>query len=143
MVAHIRDRLGFKTHWAVADYLQRSARHLVSATDLAQAYALGRSAVQMALAGDSGLAPVIRRLDDAPYRWQVVSAPLQALANVERHLPAEYISADGFGISDACRRYLEPLIVGEAPPPYRDGLPDYVRLSTVPLSRRLADTFTL
>ncbi len=143
VVAHIRDRLGFKTHWAVADYLQRSARHLVSATDLAQAYALGRSAVQMALAGDSGLAPVIRRLDDAPYRWQVVSAPLQALANVERHLPAEYISADGFGISDACRRYLEPLIVGEAPPPYRDGLPDYVRLSTVPLSRRLADTFTL
>lgn len=143
VAARVREQLGMKTHWAVADYLQRSARHLASATDLAQAYALGRSAVQMALAGDSGLAPVIRRLDDAPYRWQVASAPLQALANVERHLPAQYISADGFGISDACRRYLQPLIVGEAYPPYRDGLPHYVQPQAAPLTRRLAETFTL
>ena len=97
----------------------------------------------MALAGDSGLAPVIRRLDDAPYRWQVASAPLQALANVERHLPAQYISADGFGISDACRRYLQPLIVGEAYPPYRDGLPHYVQPQAEPLRRRLTEAFTL
>ena len=143
VVAQIRERLGLKTHWAVADYLQRSARHLASATDLAQADALGRDAVRMALAGDSGVAPVIRRLADAPYRWDVTSAPLQALANVERHVPAEYIGADGFGITDACRRYLEPLIAGEAYPPYRDGLPDYVKPVQAPLARRVAEEFTL
>ncbi|MDD3650909.1 6-phosphofructokinase [Immundisolibacter sp.] len=139
----VRGRLGLKTHWAVADYLQRSARHLASATDLAQAYALGREAVLLALAGQSGVAPVIARLADAPYRWEVASAPLEALANVERHLPADFISADGFGISEAARRYLAPLIVGEAYPPYRDGLPHYVQVQAAPVPRRLAQSFAL
>jgi 6-phosphofructokinase 1 len=143
VVEHIRERLGYKTHWAVADYLQRSARHLASATDLDQARALGREAVALALAGHSGVAPVIRRLADAPYRWDVGSAPLAALANVERHLPDDYRSADGFGISEACRRYLQPLIVGEAYPPYRDGLPVYAQPALMAVPRRLQGDFKL
>lgn len=143
LAQHVRDRLGLKTHWAVPDYLQRSAGHLASGTDLDQARALGRAAVDLALGGASGVAPVIRRLADAPYRWEVASAPLQALANVERRLPADYISADGYGISEACRRYLAPLIVGEAQPPYRDGLPQYVQGTARPVPRRLAHSFTL
>jgi 6-phosphofructokinase 1 len=143
VVEQIRGRLGYKTHWAVADYLQRSARHLASATDLDQARALGREAVALAIAGHSGVAPVIRRLADAPYRWDVTSAPLKALANVERHLPEDYRSADGFGISEACRRYLQPLIVGEAYPPYRDGLPIYAQPPLTAVPRRLAGDFKL
>ncbi|MBC7160671.1 6-phosphofructokinase [Immundisolibacter sp.] len=139
----VTQQLGFKTHWAVADYLQRSARHLASAVDIEQAYAIGRAAVEMALAGDSGVAPVIRRLADQPYRWDIASASLAALANQERLLPAEFIGDDGFGITDACRRYLAPLIVGEAYPPYADGLPQYVRLANAPVVRRLATDFKL
>jgi 6-phosphofructokinase 1 len=143
VVEGIRGRLGYKTHWAVADYLQRSARHLTSATDLDQARALGREAVALALAGHGGAAPVIRRLADAPYQWDVGSAPLEALANVERHLPDDFRSADGFGISGACRRYLQPLIVGEAYPPYRDGLPVYAQPPLAAVPRRLGGDFKL
>lgn len=129
--------LGYKQHLAVADYLQRSARHLASAVDVAQAHALGAAALRLALAGESDVAPILHRLSDAPYRWEIRTAPLAALANVERRLPPEFISADGFHITEACRRYLAPLIAGEDLPPFANGLPVYVRLKNQSLPRRL------
>ena len=135
----IQDRLGFKYHWALADYLQRSARHIASATDLAQAWALGEAAVNMALAGQHGVMPAIVRLADAPYRWEIGAAPLADVANVERKMPVDFISDDGFHITEACRRYLQPLIEGEEPPPYRGGLPDYVRLQNRSVARKLGE----
>jgi len=129
--------LGYKQHLAVADYLQRSARHLASAVDVAQAYALGAAALRLALAGESDVAPILYRLSDVPYRWEIRTAPLAALANVERRLPPEFISADGFHITEACRRYLAPLIAGEDLPPFVNGLPVYVRLKNQSLPRRL------
>lgn len=138
MVAQlIQDRLGLKYHWALADYLQRSARHLASATDVEQAYALGAAAVDLALAGKTGVMVNLRRLSETPYRWDIGTAPLGDIANAERKLPPEYIRADGFHITDACRAYLAPLIAGEAPPPYRDGLPDYVRLKNIAVAKKL------
>ena len=138
---YIADRvevhLGYKQHLAVADYLQRSARHLASAVDVAQAHALGAAALRLALAGESDVAPILHRLSDAPYRWEIRTAPLAALANVERRLPPEFISADGFHITEACRRYLAPLIAGEDLPPFVNGLPVYVRLKNQSLPRRL------
>jgi 6-phosphofructokinase 1 len=126
IAALVKDKLGLKVHWTVPDYLQRSARHLASKTDLEQALAVGRAAVEYALAGQNGVMPVIERLADSPYRWRVVAAPLADIANHEKKMPADFISADGYGITEACRRYLSPLIAGEAPPPYRaDGVPDY------------------
>jgi 6-phosphofructokinase 1 len=133
----VREKLGCKCHWAVPDYLQRSARHIASATDVEQAYAVGCAAVQMALAGRNAVMPAIRRLSDAPYRWDTVEAPLCEVANQERLLPPEFISADGFGITEAARRYLAPLIAGEAYPPFKNGLPDYVRLRNTPVLRKL------
>jgi 6-phosphofructokinase 1 len=125
MVAQlIKDKLGYKYHWALADYLQRSARHLASRTDLA-------------LQGKNAVMATINRLVDAPYRWEIGDAPLKDIANVERKMPPEFISADGFHITDACRAYLQPLIEGEEPPPYRKGLPDYVRLKNVSITRKL------
>ena len=129
--------LGYKQHLAVADYLQRSARHLASAVDVAQAHALGAAALRLALAGESDVAPILHRLSDAPYRWEIRTAPLAALANVERRLPPEFISADGFHITEACRRYLAPLIAGEDMPPFVNGLPVYVRLKNQSVPRRL------
>ena len=129
--------LGYKQHLAVADYLQRSARHLASAVDVAQARALGAAALRLALAGESDVAPILHRLSDAPYRWEIRTAPLAALANVERRLPSEFISADGFHITEACRRYLAPLIAGEDLPPFVNGLPVYVRLKNQSVPRRL------
>jgi ATP-dependent phosphofructokinase / diphosphate-dependent phosphofructokinase len=130
----IRDRLGFKYHWALPDYLQRSARHLASATDVEQAYAVGKAAVELVLAGRNAVMPGIVRLADAPYRWEIGVAELGNVANVERKMPRDFISDDGFHITDKCRAYLAPLIAGESAPPYRNGLPDYVRLKnrTVP-----------
>ena len=130
----VKDKLGHKYHWALVDYLQRSARHLASRTDLEQAYALGVAAVDLALQGKNAVMASIERLSDEPYRWRIGHAPLSAVANVERKMPAEFISEDGFHITDECRRYLEPLIEGEEPPPFVRGLPDYVRLrnETVP-----------
>lgn len=133
----VRDRLGYKNHWAVADYLQRSARHIASQTDLDHAVALGRAAVDIALSRRNGVMPVIKRISDDPYRWEVGEALLADVANVEKRVPREYITEDGFGITEACRRYLSPLIKGEAYPPYRNGLPDYVRLRNAPVPRKL------
>ena len=127
VAALVKDKLGVKVHWTVPDYLQRSARHLASATDLAHAQAVGAAAVEYALAGRNGTMPVIRRLSDRPYRWKVVSAPLAAVANHEKKMPPVFIRRDGYGITAACRRYLAPLIQGEAPPPFgASGLPTYV-----------------
>jgi 6-phosphofructokinase 1 len=133
----IKDRLGHKYHWALADYLQRSARHLASRTDLEQAHALGVAAVDLALQGKNAVMATIERLADKPYRWRVGEAPLASVANVERKMPAEFISNDGFHITEACRAYLQPLIEGEEPPPYRNGLPDYVRLRNVSVAKKL------
>jgi 6-phosphofructokinase 1 len=139
----ITAKLGCKCHWAVPDYLQRSARHIASRTDVEQAYAVGRAAVEFAVAGRSAVMPAIRRLSDAPYRWDIVEAPLSEVANREKLLPTEFISADGFGITEAARRYLAPLIVGEAYPPYKNGLPDYVKLQNASAPRKLATEFAV
>jgi 6-phosphofructokinase 1 len=128
----VKSGLGYKYHWAVSDYLQRSARHVASATDVEQAYAVGAAAVQFALAGKNGVMPVIKRVSDQPYRWKIEEAPLSRVANREKRMPRSYITADGYGITPAARRYLEPLIRGESYPPYdRHGLPRYVRLKKV------------
>ena len=133
LAALCKDRLGAKVHWAVPDYLQRSARHIASKTDLAHALAVGKAGVELALAGRNGVMPTIQRTSDAPYRWKIVPHPLGDIANREKTLPKSYIRKDGFGITDAARRYLEPLVRGEVPPPYgKDGLPAYVR-PTLPL----------
>lgn len=124
----IKNELNLKYHWAVADYLQRAARHIASAVDVEQAYALGKSAVELAISGHNAVMPIIIREQDTPYRWSIGHVPLSEVANVEKTLPAEYISTDGMGITEACRQYLLPLIQGEAYPPYINGLPDYVRL---------------
>ena len=134
----VRQRLGYKYHWALPDYLQRSARHLASKTDVEHAVAVGKAAVEYALAGRSAVMPVIVRTSDAPYRWKIEPAPLARIANREKKLPKGYISRDGYGITAAARRYLEPLVRGDDPPKYgRDGLPDYVRLRNTPVPRKL------
>jgi len=134
----VRDKLGDKYHWAVSDYLQRSARHIASKTDVEQAYAVGKAAVEYAAAGKSGIMPAIKRLSDHPYRWKIEEARLSRVANREKMLPKRYISKDGFGITPAARRYLEPLIRGEDYPPYgKDGLPKYVSLKKVMVPKRL------
>ncbi|QNM95870.1 6-phosphofructokinase [Chitinimonas koreensis] len=134
----VKDKLGYKYHWAVADYLQRAARHIASKTDVEQAYALGRAAVEMALAGKNSVMPAVRRLADAPYRWDIAEAPLSQVANVEKFMPRDFITPDGFHITEACRRYLSPLIEGEDFPPFRNGLPDYVRLKNLAVEKKLA-----
>lgn len=139
----LKQRLGLKYHWAVADYLQRAARHIASKTDVEQAYALGRAAVEMALAGKSAVMPTIVRTADEPYAWEIGEARLEDVANVEKMMPRDYITPDGYGITPACRRYLSPLIAGEDYPPYRNGLPDYVRLNNMPLAKKLAQDFVL
>ncbi|UGB37738.1 6-phosphofructokinase [Frateuria soli] len=134
----VKERLEYKVHWALPDYLQRSARHLASATDALQAYAVGRAAVEFALAGMNAVMPVIVRTSEAPYRWKIEPAELKRIANREKKLPRSFIRRDGFGITDAARRYLSPLIRGEAPPPYgKDGLPAYASLRNVAVARRL------
>jgi 6-phosphofructokinase 1 len=135
----VKDRLGYKYHWAVADYLQRSARHLASAVDVEQAYALGQAAVRIALEGKNAIMPAIRRLQDAPYKWDIIEAPLKDVANVEKFMPREFITADGFHITDECRRYLSPLIQGEDYPPFVNGLPSYVQLDNHKVERKLPD----
>ena len=139
----VRDNLGFKYHYAVADYLQRSARHIASAVDVQQAYAVGKAAVQYALQGKTAVMPVIKRLSDKPYRWRIESAPLSRIANKEKMLPKRYISADGFGITPAARRYLEPLIRGEDYPPYINGLPNYVTLKNASVKPLLGTKFVV
>jgi 6-phosphofructokinase len=139
LAALVRDRLGYKYHWALPDYLQRSARHVASKTDAEQAYAVGKAAVEYAARGMNAVMPVIVRTSAAPYRWKIEPAPLAKIANREKMMPNSFITRDGFGITAAARRYLSPLIQGEAPPPYgKDGLPQYVTLKNVGVARKLA-----
>jgi 6-phosphofructokinase 1 len=139
----VKDNLGYKYHWAVADYLQRAARHIASKTDVDQAYALGKAAVEFALQGKNAIMPTIVRTSDNPYSWEIGEANLSDVANVEKMMPEEYISADGMGITDACRTYLQPLIEGEDYPPYKNGLPDYVVLKNSPVEKKLKETFEI
>ena len=139
----VRGKLGYKYHYAIADYLQRSARHIASATDVKQAYAVGKAAVQFALEGKTAVMPVIKRTSDAPYRWRIESAALSRIANKEKMLPKRYIRKDGFGITEACRRYLEPLIRGEDYPPYIKGLPKTAKLRNMPVKPRLGSKFVV
>jgi 6-phosphofructokinase 1 len=143
VAALIKDRLGHKCHSAVADYLQRAARHLASKTDLDQAYAVGKAAVELALTGQNAVMPAIVRVSDKPYRWKIGAVPLDKVANVEKMLPRDYITADGFGITAKARAYLAPLIRGEDPPPFRDGLPQYVRLKNVAVEKKLTTAFRI
>jgi 6-phosphofructokinase 1 len=139
----IKDAFGYKFHWAVADYLQRAARHVASATDVEQAYAVGKAAVEYALSGENAIMPTIVRTSETPYAWEIGKASLANVANVEKFMPAEYISNDGFGITDACRQYLLPLIEGEDYPPYKNGLPNYVVLKNIALEKKLKEKFVL
>ncbi|MDZ7645099.1 MAG: 6-phosphofructokinase [Woeseiaceae bacterium] len=139
----VRENLGYKYHYAVADYLQRSARHIASAVDVDQAYAVGKAAVKFALAGKTSVMPVIKRVSDKPYRWRIEEAPLSKIANKEKKLPRRYISRDGFSITEAGRRYLAPLIRGENYPPYVNGLPKYVSVKGKPVRKRLNDDFVV
>jgi 6-phosphofructokinase 1 len=137
----VKDKLKYKYHWAVADYLQRSARHIASRVDVEQAYAVGKAAVQLALKGVNAVMPTIVRVSDRPYRWKITEAPLAKVANVEKKLPRDFIAKDGYGITAKARAYLGPLMKGEAPPPFRDGLPSYVRLRNVAVPKKLATEF--
>ena len=133
----IKNALGYKFHWAVADYLQRSARHLASNSDVEQAYALGQAAVEMALEGKNSVMPAIVRISNNPYKWEIGCGELKDVANVEKMMPKNYISTDGFSITDSCREYLLPLIEGENYPPYNDGLPNYVVLKKSKVVQKL------
>ena len=133
----VRDELKLKYHYAIADYLQRSARHIASRVDVEQAYAVGKAAVELALRGRNSVMPTIVRKSDRPYRWTIGTAPLDKVANHEKMMPRSYISRDGFGITPAARRYLAPLIQGEDYPPYKDGLPAYVSLKGIPVKKKL------
>ena len=139
----VRDNLGYKYHYAVADYLQRSARHIASATDVKQAYAVGKAAVEFALKGHTAVMPVIKRKSDKPYRWTIEKAPLSRIANKEKMLPKKYITKDGFGITEACRRYLSPLIKGEDYPPYVNGLPKVAKLKGISVKPKLHKKFVV
>ena len=133
----IKTKLNYKYHWAVADYLQRSARHLAAKNDVEQAYALGCAAVEAVLAGESGIMLTIERMSDEPYQWQIGRTDLAHVANVEKTLPSDFICADGFGITKACRQYLKPLIDGEDYPPYKNGLPQYAQLKKAKVRQKL------
>jgi 6-phosphofructokinase len=139
----VKEAFGYKFHWAVADYLQRSARHVASKTDVEQAYAVGKAGVEFALAGENAIMPTIVRSSNNPYKWEVGKVSLADVANVEKFMPRDYISEDGFGITDACREYLLPLIAGEDYPPYKNGLPDYVVLKNIAVSKKLDKSFEL
>ena len=139
----VKEKLGYKYHWAVADYLQRAARHVASSIDVRQSYKLGQAAVRMAVSGQSGIMMALIRTSNKPYRWRIAGLPLADVANHEKKLPPDFITPDGFHITAACRQYLTPLISGEDYPPYRSGLPDYVRLKNVPARKKLAESFTI
>jgi ATP-dependent phosphofructokinase / diphosphate-dependent phosphofructokinase len=137
----VKDGLNLKYHWGVADYLQRSARHIASKTDVSQAYAVGKAAVELALRGRNAVMPTIVRKSDKPYKWAIGTAELKDVANVEKKIPRDFITSDGFGITARCRQYLAPLIQGEDYPPYRNGLPRYVMLKNAGVPKKLATTF--
>ena len=133
----VKKSLGYKFHWAVADYLQRSARHLASNEDVKQAYALGKAAVEMAIEGKNAIMPAIIRTSNNPYEWEIGYGELKDIANVEKMMPEKYISKDGFSITNECREYLLPLIEGENYPPYNNGLPEYVVLKKSKVTKKL------
>jgi 6-phosphofructokinase 1 len=133
----VKRALGHKFHWAVADYLQRAARHIASRTDVQQAYEVGAAAVRLALDGHNAVMPTIERTSDAPYAYRIGMAPLAQVANVEKFMPREFITDDGFGITEACKRYLRPLIEGEDYPQFRAGLPVYATLKNVSVPAKL------
>ena len=135
----VKDGLGLKYHWSVADYLQRSARHVASKTDVDQAYALGKAAVEFAVKGHNAVMPTIKRLSNKPYKWKIGMAQLSKVANVEKMMPSNFITKDGFGITEKCRAYLVPLIKGEDYPSYKDGLPKYVRLKNIAVKKKLSN----
>ena len=135
----VKEALGYKFHWAVADYLQRSARHIASKTDLRHAYQVGKAAVELALKGRNAVMPTIERISDSPYKYRIGVAELKNVANVEKFMPRDFISADGFGITAKCRRYLEPLIQGEDYPKYANGLPQYVTLKNIAVAKKLPE----
>jgi 6-phosphofructokinase 1 len=139
----IREELGYKYHWAVADYLQRAARHIASKVDVEQAYAVGKAAVEFAVKGHHSVMPAIKRTSSRPYKWKIEPVPLADVANVEKTVPRAFITPDGFGITPACRRYLAPLIAGEDYPPFVDGLPDYTRIKGKPVRRKLKTAFKI
>jgi 6-phosphofructokinase 1 len=139
----VKQDLGYKFHWAVADYMQRSARHIASKTDVDQAYALGKAAVQLAVKGENAVMPTIVRVSNKPYKWKIGSTKLSKVANVEKMMPRNFITKDGFSITQKCRDYLLPLMKGEDYPPYRDGLPDYVRLKNLAVKKKLKSDFKL
>jgi len=133
----IKEALGYKFHWAVADYLQRAARHLASESDVEQAYALGKAAVEKALEGKNSIMPTVVRESSSPYKWSIGEAPLSEVANVEKMMPMDFISDDGYGITDKCKEYLYPLIQGEAYPPYENGMPKYVTMKGISVEQKL------
>jgi len=139
----VRDKLNYKYHWAVADYLQRAARHIASKTDVAQAYAVGKAAVELALKGRNSVMPTIVRKSNKPYRWTIGVADLKDVANIEKKMPRDYITEDGFHITAKCREYLAPLIQGEDYPPFKGGLPAYVRLKNVAVPKKLSAGFKI
>jgi len=143
LASMVKEAHGYKYHWALADYLQRSARHIASKVDVEQAYAVGKAAVELALAGQNAVMPVIVRKSSRPYRWTIGSTDIAAVANKEKMVPRHFITADGFGITAAARRYLQPLIEGEAYPPYKDGLPQYATLRKAKVRRRLKTDFVI
>jgi 6-phosphofructokinase 1 len=134
----VKQALEHKVHWSGADYLQRSARHIASKTDVQQAYELGQKAVESALKGLTAAMPTIERIADSLYRYRICMAPLTKVANIEKFMPRDHITKDGFGITAKCRRYLTPLIQGEDYPKYKNGLPVYVTLKNVTVARKLA-----
>jgi len=138
LVNLIKEAHGYKCHWSVADYLQRSARHIASATDVEQAYAVGKAAVEFALQGKNTIMPTIVRGTGKRYRWSIGEAPLDRIANVEKKMPRNHISRDGFAISNLARQYLAPLVAGEDYPPFKEGLPQYARLRNVLVTKKLA-----
>ncbi|MDF1758492.1 MAG: 6-phosphofructokinase [Legionellaceae bacterium] len=138
IAALIKKELNLKYHWAVADYLQRSARHIASAVDVEQAYALGKAAVELAILNHNAIMPIIRREQDSPYLWEIDNVPLEKVANIEKKMPESFIREDGMGITNECRDYLLPLIQGEAYPPYIDGLPDYVKLKNILVEKKIS-----
>lgn len=138
----IQSELSLKNHWAVADYLQRAARHIASKTDVDMAYAMGKAAVQFALKGHNSVMPTVDRISNKPFKWKVGMAPLSKVANVEKMMPKNFITRDGFGITNKCREYMEPLIKGEDYPPYKNGMPQYVRLKNIAVPKKL-DKFEL
>ena len=138
----VKRELKLKYHWAVADYLQRAARHIASKTDVEQTYALGKAAVEYAVKGMNGVMPAVKRLKSKPYKWEIIAAPLSEVANREKKMPRDFITPDGFHITQKCRNYLQPLIAGEAYPPYENGLPSYVTLKN-PAVKKLLEPFSL